>query len=572
MEVAAAAAAPCETGQTGGGAKTGRRSSLAAAKALDARLNEAEPEPEPEPDSEPVMVVQPASASASAPEPEPEPEPELGSQLRANMPGLLSSLVSGGTESSPATPPSDAGGAGVDEALGGSAAATSLAAVAGGLDVAVKTAAAATKLKKRARKKKPKNVVSRLYQKPKRAPSAAGAVAASNSRGSLAAAKLSKAGGSASGGGGAGPQAAAPAGGAAALLAGGGGKGKLAALINKNVLPAVEKTTMKKGGMASVVKKAQKKYTGADTCKDLRGKRYDIKEFREKRNKAVLKGMKYMKKFLLKDNCKALYEIGDDAPSIFFEIWYTSANSDIRVRGKETARVLLEKLVAHQLEKVTGDFEKVPDHDDFFGYIFLIRCMHEMEMPYDAMLAKADEAFKKNGWHDTNELFGVHVDNLDKVPTSEWLILLMHVLMMEYMNVICLPRRWRMRWGLKECLLALKKHPLASSASGDDSAYHEAFYVATHIGYAISAYNSVQAPIQRMVPWLDKYIRHSFRDTMAKWRKKDKGEQVYVDIDGIGEMVDTFRGMGLTEVSKNGLFEPFIYKNEHFTKTGSGQT
>ena len=25
-------------------------------------------------------------------------------------------------------------------------------------------------------------------------------------------------------------------------------------------------------------------------------------------------------------------------------------------------------------------------------------------------------------------------------------------------------------------------------------------------------------------------------------------------------------------VSKNGHFEPFIYKNEHFTKTGSGQT
>ena len=27
-----------------------------------------------------------------------------------------------------------------------------------------------------------------------------------------------------------------------------------------------------------------------------------------------------------------------------------------------------------------------------------------------------------------------------------------------------------------------------------------------------------------------------------------------------------------TAVSKNGLFEPFIYENEHFTKTGSGQT
>lgn len=49
---------------------------------------------------------------------------------------------------------------------------------------------------------------------------------------------------------------------------------------------------------------------------------------------------------------------------LFFRGRYTSANSDIRVRGKETARVLLEKLVAHQLEKV-GD--NVPDHDDFFG-------------------------------------------------------------------------------------------------------------------------------------------------------------------------------------------------------------
>jgi hypothetical protein len=26
------------------------------------------------------------------------------------------------------------------------------------------------------------------------------------------------------------------------------------------------------------------------------------------------------------------------------------------------------------------------------------------------------------------------------------------------------------------------------------------------------------------------------------------------------------------EVSKNGLFEPFMHKNEHFAKTGSGQT
>eukprot|EP01046_Picozoa_sp_COSAG06_P015830 COSAG06_NODE_1027_length_11028_cov_3.385031_10_plen_48_part_00 len=31
-------------------------------------------------------------------------------------------------------------------------------------------------------------------------------------------------------------------------------------------------------------------------------------------------------------------------------------------------------------------------------------------------------------------------------------------------------------------------------------------------------------------------------------------------------------GVGPATVSKNGLFEPFKYKNDHFTKTGSGRT
>jgi hypothetical protein len=32
------------------------------------------------------------------------------------------------------------------------------------------------------------------------------------------------------------------------------------------------------------------------------------------------------------------------------------------------------------------------------------------------------------------------------------------------------------------------------------------------------------------------------------------------------------RGLTCQPVSKNGRFEPFIYKNDHFAKTGSGQT
>eukprot|EP01043_Picozoa_sp_COSAG02_P077298 COSAG02_NODE_16848_length_1051_cov_1.029412_1_plen_253_part_01 len=247
-------------------ATTGRRRSLAPALALDAELNEDE-------ESGSVRV-------GSEPEPEPEPEQEPGQQ----EPGLgrkeqLLSCISsaGGTESSPAaTPPSDAVTASANEDLvsggkAGVAAATSLAAVASSLDIALKTSAAATKMKKRARKKKPKNVVSRLYQTPKPAKGAVGgAVAASNSRGSLAAATLSKTKAVARTENSSGAEAGLPA----------AGKGKLAALVSKNVLPAVEKNTVAKGGMAAVVKKAQKKYTGADRCKDLNGKRYDIKEFR----------------------------------------------------------------------------------------------------------------------------------------------------------------------------------------------------------------------------------------------------------------------------------------------------
>ena len=85
-------------------------------------------------------------------------------------------------------------------------------------------------------------------------------------------------------------------------------------------------------------------------------------------------------------------------------------------------------------------------------------------------------------------------------------------------------------------MLALKRHPLACATDGDESGFHDAFYLATHIGYAISAYSAVQAPIQRLVPWLDKYIRHSFRHLMAQWKKKDAGQDAYVDIDGVGEV------------------------------------
>ena len=118
--------------------------------------------------------------------------------------------------------------------------------------------------------------------------------------------------------------------------------------------------------------------------------------------------------------------------------------------------------------------------------------------------------------------------------------------------------------------MALKSHPLKCATDGDETSYHEAFYVATHIGYAISAYNSVQAPIQRLVPWLDKYIRHSFRDLMKNVKLKEGSRpDTYVDIDGIGECVDTFRGMGLTEASDQYCCEGSAYLLRVQLKNGS---
>ena len=74
---------------------------------------------------------------------------------------------------------------------------------------------------------------------------------------------------------------------------------------------------------------------------DTRGNSYDIAELRAKRNVAVTKGMNYLHRFFKKNNFAALHEIGDDAPSIFFECWYTSSNSAIRMHARSICKQLM---------------------------------------------------------------------------------------------------------------------------------------------------------------------------------------------------------------------------------------
>jgi hypothetical protein len=67
-----------------------------------------------------------------------------------------------------------------------------------------------------------------------------------------------------------------------------------------------------------------------------------------------------------------------------------------------------------------------------------------------------------------------------------------------------------------------------------------------------------------------RYIRHSFRDLMKNVKKKEGSVPgTYVDIDGVGECVDTFRGMGLTEASDRCCCEGSAYLLRTQLKNGS---
>jgi hypothetical protein len=295
-------------------------------------------------------------------------------------------------------------------------------------------------------------------------------------------------------------------------------------------------------------------------CVDLRGRRYDVTELCARRTAATLRGMEYLAGALREDDRAPLYAIGGDAAGIFFEIWSNSADPNVRARSGAHAEELIRALTVRWLAEpaVPGG----ADLDGFHERIFLLRCAHEMGLGCGRLLAAVDRAWAQHGFADTAVLFGLAEAELPGVPTGEWLVLLARILLMEYMAVVCFPGRWPLQWGLGAALRALRAHPLASAADGDPYRFHDAFYLATHIGYALSAYSAVRAPLERLVPWLDSYVRHSFRHYMAVWERNDArglgcadpGAE-YVDTDALGEVLDTLRGTGATEATDPCLCE-----------------
>ena len=507
---------------------------------------------------------------------------------------------------------------------------------------------------------------------------------------------------------------------------------------------------------APSAEKPTKKY--GQSAYDLKGNEYDLTELRDRRNAAVSKGLRKMYKFFKKDNYAALHEIGDDAPSIFFECWYTSAHSGIRMEAKAMCKKLLpeyERQLLHEcgyvpppptaielaqqaqaeraaaaaarlgaegggstsiaslgqqvvrqrrntnggtrlrltqviadanangstttaavktaagggapsrsrvnsvevvevadgagggkeeeegdddaklaakarreyaarkaaedaeeeavdlgeeeedeedekaskkpkkaLKKVAGggggsgsssaaggagggrkkkekERPNRPDRDDFFAIMFLARCKHEMGDEVDALLERADVAWRTHHFESTDNLFGYQKEGLLKVKVDDWLMLLMRIMIMEY-NQILFTKRYRLQWGLKDALIALRQIELTPPPRGDEpftDGFHHSFYLATHIVYVQSAYNAIKAD-QREIPWLYRYVRQSFRYWMRQVKEQKKDPDVYVDIDGIGEICDCLRGCGMTEGNDPMLCEGTLYMLNTQRKNG----
>jgi len=323
-------------------------------------------------------------------------------------------------------------------------------------------------------------------------------------------------------------------------------------------------------GAATAAEKAKKAFKDpSQYCYDMYGKKHDIGKLREKRFKAVMEGMTFMRKFLQKDNYAALFAIGDDAPSIFFEIWYTSADSRIRARAHGIAKEFLNVFVK-RVSKNVRTKQWHASRDDFFEYMYLLRSMHEMDMDCAPLLDVADKCWSQLGLGDTDRLFERSLQgpqSIEFVNTEDWLMLLMKILIMEY-NKLLFNNRWPIKWGMAEAMVVLRGHELHAPNRKDDneghSHFHDSIYLATHMVYALNAYQSIPTR-EGDCRWLYAFCRSAMRYWLRcdqrnkKCSKKGLSSKELVDVDGMAECVDVLRGCGQSEASDRLLTQGVLY-------------
>ena len=141
--------------------------------------------------------------------------------------------------------------------------------------------------------------------------------------------------------------------------------------------------------------------------------------------------------------------------------------------------------------------------------------------------------------------------------TDDWLMLLMRILIVEYVNLLLNNRYVVRNYTLKEAFEVLRQGGMAklcripatdAEHRTRSEEFRHSFYLATHIVFAHSAYSGIKTN-NSDAPWLYRYLRKSLKFLLNMSKQKRKNPSVYVDCDGIGECVDCLRGLGLTEAS-----------------------
>merc|ERR1711907_684397 len=113
---------------------------------------------------------------------------------------------------------------------------------------------------------------------------------------------------------------------------------------------------------------------------------------------------------------------------------------------------------------------------------------------------------------------------------------------------------------MKEAFAALREVELTPPPHDAGFKFHDSFYLATHIVYALSAYSSIQTR-EREVPWLYSFCRKGLLYWMKLHRKNKKNPEAghFIDVDGTAEAIDVLRGAGVTEASDRLMTQGTLY-------------
>jgi hypothetical protein len=148
-------------------------------------------------------------------------------------------------------------------------------------------------------------------------------------------------------------------------------------------------------------------------------------------DEAARRGLDKLHSHFSEDGCRRLEDLGDDAPTLFVEVMHHCASPELRLLCRQHAQDLLSEHERMLLEC----HSKARRRTFFFQCIHIARAKRDLGLDAEPLLVAADHTYEANGFGDTDILFGVGKGGLGGVDTREWVLLLMHVYVVDHMNI-----------------------------------------------------------------------------------------------------------------------------------------